>query len=119
MDVVFGLCVIFKYGIGIDFIDIEVVKVCGIVVKVVVGVNVLVVVEYIWVFIMVCVKSVVGLDQCMCEGYWDKFIYKSLELCGCMLGLVGIGVIVCCVVVVVVVLEMLVLVYDLYVKDVL
>lgn len=119
MDVVVGnLQVIFKYGSGIDVIDQDVVVVCGIVVCVVVGVNVVVVVEYVWVLILVCVKFVLYFDVCMYVGYWDKVMYKLVELDGCMFGLVGLGVIGCWVVVIGLVFGMYVVVFDLYVKEV-
>lgn len=119
MDVVEYLQVILKYGSGIDVIDQDEVVVCGIVVCVVVGVNVVVVVEYVWVLLFVCVKLVLQFDICMCEGYWDKVMYKFVEFDGCMFGFVGFGVIGWCVVVIGVVFGMKVFVFDLFVKEVL
>jgi D-3-phosphoglycerate dehydrogenase len=67
--------------------------------------------------IMACAKNVVGLDQRMREGHWDKSTHKSLELRGRTLGLVGIGAIARRVAAVAAALEMPVLAYDPYAKE--
>ena len=117
MDAAPGLRVISKHGTGIDSIDTEAAKARGIVVKAAAGANAPAVAEHTWALIMACAKNVVGLDQRMREGHWDKSTHKSLELRGRTLGLVGIGAIARRVAAVAVALEMPVLAYDPYAKD--
>jgi D-3-phosphoglycerate dehydrogenase len=112
MDAAPGLRVISKHGTGIDSIDTEAAKARGIVVKAAAGANAPAVAEHTWALIMACAKNVVGLDQRMREGHWDKSTHKSLELRGRTLGLVGIGAIARRVAAVAAALEMPVLAYD-------
>ena len=91
IDVCSGLLVISKHGTGIDTIDISYAKSKGIAVVAAAGANAPAVAEHTWALIFACAKNVVGLDQRMHAGHWDKATHKSLELKGRTLGLVGLG----------------------------
>jgi D-3-phosphoglycerate dehydrogenase len=85
------LRVISKHGTGIDTIDVQAAKECGVQVKAAVGANAAAVAEHTWALIFACAKEIVSLDQRMHAGHWDKATHKSLELKGRTLGLVGLG----------------------------
>jgi D-3-phosphoglycerate dehydrogenase len=85
------LRVISKHGTGIDTIDVAAAKAHGIAVKAASGANAAAVAEHTWALILACAKNVVGLDERMHAGHWDKATHKSMELKGRTLGLVGLG----------------------------
>ncbi|MCI1004395.1 hydroxyacid dehydrogenase [Herbaspirillum sp. C7C8] len=114
MDAAPGLRVISKHGTGIDSIDSQAAQQRGIAVKAAAGANAPAVAEHTWALIMACAKNVVGLDQRMREGHWDKSTHKSVELRGRTLGLVGLGAIGRRVAAVAAALEMPVLAHDPY-----
>ena len=63
----------------------------GIQVVAAVGVNAAAVAEQALALLLACAKSVVGLDERMRAGHWDKSTHKSLELNGKTIGLIGLG----------------------------
>ncbi|MBO9331822.1 3-phosphoglycerate dehydrogenase [Achromobacter xylosoxidans] len=86
-----ALRVISKHGSGTDTIDKAAAAQRGIEVVAAVGVNAAAVAEQALALLLACAKSVVGLDQRMRAGHWDKSTHKSLELGGKTIGLVGLG----------------------------
>ena len=91
MDVAPALRVISKHGSGTDTIDRATAAQRGIQVVAAVGVNAAAVAEQALALLLACAKSVVGLDQRMRAGHWDKSTHKSLELGGKTIGLIGLG----------------------------
>lgn len=91
MDAAPALRVISKHGSGTDTIDKAAAAQRGIEVVAAVGVNAAAVAEQALALLLACAKSVVGLDQRMRAGHWDKSTHKSLELGGKTIGLVGLG----------------------------
>ncbi len=91
MDAAPALRVISKHGSGTDTIDKTAAAQRGIEVVAAVGVNAAAVAEQALALLLACAKSVVGLDQRMRAGHWDKSTHKSLELGGKTIGLVGLG----------------------------
>lgn len=91
MDAAPALRVISKHGSGTDTIDKVAAAQRGIEVVAAVGVNAASVAEQALALLLACAKSVVGLDQRMRAGHWDKSTHKSLELGGKTIGLVGLG----------------------------
>lgn len=85
------LRVISKHGTGVDTIDGEAAKACGIAVRAAVGVNANAVAEHTWALILACAKDITTLDRRMHAGHWDKATHKSFELHGKTLGVVGLG----------------------------
>ncbi|MGS1107746.1 NAD(P)-dependent oxidoreductase [Achromobacter anxifer] len=91
MDAAPALRVISKHGSGTDTIDKAAAAQRGIQVVAAVGVNAAAVAEQALALLLACAKSVVGLDQRMRAGHWDKSTHKSLELGGKTIGLIGLG----------------------------
>nr|WP_255468991.1 NAD(P)-dependent oxidoreductase [Achromobacter sp. UMC46] len=91
MDAAPALRVISKHGSGTDTIDKTAAAERGIQVVAAVGVNAAAVAEQALALLLACAKSVVGLDERMRAGYWDKSTHKSLELGGKTIGLIGLG----------------------------
>ncbi|WP_373979382.1 3-phosphoglycerate dehydrogenase [Achromobacter sp. JD417] len=91
MDAAPALRVISKHGSGTDTIDKTAAAQRGIQVVAAVGVNAAAVAEQALALMLACAKSVVGLDERMRAGHWDKSTHKSLELGGKTIGLVGLG----------------------------
>ncbi|HEY9270436.1 NAD(P)-dependent oxidoreductase [Achromobacter sp.] len=91
MDAAPALRVISKHGSGTDTIDKAAAAQRGIQVVAAVGVNAAAVAEQALALLLACAKSVVGLDQRMRAGHWDKSTHKSLELGGQTIGLIGLG----------------------------
>jgi D-3-phosphoglycerate dehydrogenase / 2-oxoglutarate reductase len=91
MDAAPSLRVISKHGSGTDTIDKEAAKARGIEVRAAAGANAAAVAEHALALLMACAKSVVALDKRMHAGHWDKATHKSLELSGRTIGLVGLG----------------------------
>ncbi|CAB3832528.1 Hydroxypyruvate reductase [Achromobacter anxifer] len=91
MDAAPALRVISKHGSGTDTIDKAAAAQRGIRVEAAVGVNAAAVAEQALTLLLACAKSLVGLDQRMRAGHWDKATHKSLELGGKTIGLIGLG----------------------------
>ena len=91
MDAAPALRVISKHGSGTDTIDKAAAKARGIEVVAAAGANAAAVAEQALALMLACAKSVVSLDARMHGGHWDKATHKSLELGGRTLGLVGLG----------------------------
>ncbi len=91
MDAAPALKVISKHGSGTDTIDKPAAKERGIEVTAAVGANAAAVAEQALALLLGCAKSVVSLDKRMHEGFWDKATHKSVELRGRSIGLIGLG----------------------------
>jgi len=91
MDAAPSLKVVSKHGSGTDTIDKAAAEARGIAVVAAVGANAAAVAEQSMALMLACAKSVVALDARMHAGHWDKATHKSLELGGRTLGLVGLG----------------------------
>lgn len=91
MDAAPALKVISKHGSGTDTIDKVAAKARGIEVVAAVGANAAAVAEQALALMLACAKSVVQLDKRMHAGHWDKATHKSLELNGRTVGLIGLG----------------------------
>lgn len=85
-------------GIGVDNIDVEVVIECGILVVNVLIVNLMLVIEYIFVLLLVLMCNVFVVDCLMKVEQWDCKSFLGLELYGKMFGFIGCGQIGQCVV---------------------
>ena len=91
MDAAPSLKVISKHGSGTDTIDKDAASARGIAVVAAAGANAAAVAEQAIALLLACAKSVVALDARMHAGHWDKATHKSIELAGKTLGLVGLG----------------------------
>ncbi|ARP84522.1 3-phosphoglycerate dehydrogenase [Bordetella genomosp. 8] len=91
MDAAPSLKVISKHGSGTDTIDKAAAQARGIAVLAAAGANAAAVAEQSAALLLACAKSVVLLDGRMREGHWDKSTHKSVELAGKTLGLIGLG----------------------------
>ena len=91
MDAAPSLKVISKHGSGTDTIDKAAAKTRGIEVMAAVGANAAAVAEQAMALLLACAKSVVKLNERMHAGHWDKATHKSVELCGRTVGVVGLG----------------------------
>ena len=91
MDAAPSLRVISKHGSGTDTIDKEAARERGIEVRAAVGANAAAVAEQAMALLLACAKSVVQLNARMHAGHWDKATHKSIELNGRTIGLVGLG----------------------------
>jgi len=91
MDAAPSLKVISKHGSGTDTIDKSAARARGIEVTAAVGANAAAVAEQAMALLLACAKSVVKLNQRMHAGHWDKATHKSVELCGRTVGVVGLG----------------------------
>ncbi|MEJ5989311.1 NAD(P)-dependent oxidoreductase [Ramlibacter sp. PS3R-8] len=91
MDAAPSLKVISKHGSGIDTIDKVAAAARGIEVKAAVGANAAAVAEQAMALLLACAKSVVKLNDRMHHGHWDKATHKSVELAGRTVGVVGLG----------------------------
>lgn len=91
MDAAPALRVISKHGSGTDTIDKGAAAERGVQVVAAVGVNAAAVAEQALALLLACAKSVIGLDGRMRSGHWDKSSHKSLELGGKTIGLIGLG----------------------------
>jgi len=113
-----SLRVISKHGSGTDTIDKEAALARGIEVRAAAGVNAAAVAEQAMALLLACAKSVVQLDRRMRAGHWDKATHRSLELNGRTLGLVGLGAIGVRFARMAAAMDMRVIGYDPYAKDV-
>lgn len=86
-----SLRVISKHGSGTDTIDKAAAAPRGIQVVAAAGANAAAVAEHAMALLLACAKSVVGLNERMHAGHWDKATHQSVELEGRTLGLVGLG----------------------------
>jgi D-3-phosphoglycerate dehydrogenase len=91
MDAAPSLKVISKHGSGTDTIDKIAAEERGIRVVAAIGANAAAVAEQALALLLACAKSVVGLDQRMHAGHWDKATHKSIELEGRTVGVIGLG----------------------------
>ena len=86
-----SLRVISKHGSGTDTIDRDAARARGVEVRAAAGANADAVAEHALALMLACAKSVPQLDARMRAGHWDKATQKSLELNGRTVGLVGLG----------------------------
>ena len=86
-----SLRVISKHGSGTDTIDKDAARSRGVEVKAASGANAAAVAEQALALLLACAKSVPLLDGRMHAGHWDKATHKSIELRGRTIGLVGLG----------------------------
>lgn len=91
MDAAPSLKVVSKHGSGTDTIDKTAAQARGIEVVAAAGANAAAVAEQALALMLACAKSVVTLDARMRAGHWDKATHKSLELGGRTVGVVGLG----------------------------
>lgn len=91
MDAAPKLKVISKHGSGTDTIDKCAAASRGIEVKAAIGANAAAVAEQALAMLLACAKSVMHLNERMHAGHWDKATHKSLELGGRTVGLIGLG----------------------------
>lgn len=91
MDAAPALRVISKHGSGTDTIDKPAAAARKIQVTAAVGANAAAVAEQALALTLACAKSVVKLNERMHSGHWDKATHKSVELNGRTIGLVGLG----------------------------
>ena len=112
-----SLRVISKHGSGTDTIDKIAAAARGVEVRAAVGANAAAVAEQALALMLACAKSIPTLDARMHAGHWDKATHKSLELHGRTVGLVGLGAIGLRFARMAAALEMKVLGFDPYAKD--
>jgi D-3-phosphoglycerate dehydrogenase / 2-oxoglutarate reductase len=86
-----SLRVVSKHGSGTDTIDKDAARARGVEVRAAAGANADAVAEHALALMLACAKSVPQLDARMRAGHWDKATHKSLELNGRTVGLVGLG----------------------------
>jgi len=91
MEAAPSLRVISKHGSGTDTIDKVAAQARGIKVVAAVGANAAAVAEQALALLLACAKSVVTLNERMHAGHWDKATHKSVELEGRTVGVVGLG----------------------------
>jgi len=91
MDAAPNLRVISKHGSGTDSIDKSGAKERGIEVKAAIGANAAAVAEHALALMLACAKSTIYLNERMHAGYWDKATFKTWELNGKTVGIIGLG----------------------------
>lgn len=91
MDAAPALRVISKHGSGTDTIDKVAAHARKVEVRAAVGANAAAVAEQALALLLACAKSVPALNARMHAGHWDKATHKSVELAGRTIGLVGLG----------------------------
>ncbi|WP_370627829.1 NAD(P)-dependent oxidoreductase [Acidovorax sp. sif0715] len=91
MDAAPSLKVISKHGSGTDTIDKAAALDRGIMVRAAVGANAAAVAEQALALLLACAKSVPHLNNRMHAGQWDKATFKTQELGGRTVGLIGLG----------------------------
>ena len=91
MDAAPSLRVISKHGSGTDTIDKDAAAARNITVRAAVGANAAAVAEHAAALLLACAKSVVEMNVRMHAGHWDKATHKSVELAGRTIGLIGLG----------------------------
>ena len=91
MDAAPNLRVISKHGTGTDSIDKLGAKERGIEVKAAIGANAAAVAEHALALMLACAKSTIHLHERMHAGHWDKATFKTMELNGKTIGIIGLG----------------------------
>ena len=91
MDAAPALRVISKHGSGTDTIDKVAAQARKIEVRAAAGANAAAVAEHALALLLACAKSVPKMNARMHAGFWDKATQKSVELGGRTIGLVGLG----------------------------
>lgn len=91
MDAAPNLRVISKHGSGTDSIDQLGAKERGIEVKAAIGANAAAVAEHALALMLACAKSTIHLNERMHAGHWDKATFKTMELNGKTIGIIGLG----------------------------
>jgi D-3-phosphoglycerate dehydrogenase len=91
MDAAPELKVISKHGSGTDTIDKQAASARGIQVVAAAGANAAAVAEHALASLLACAKSTIHLNERMHSGHWDKATFKTLELNGKTIGLIGLG----------------------------
>lgn len=91
MDAAPNLKVISKHGSGTDTIDKAAAGERNIKVVAAAGANAAAVAEQAVALMLTCAKSVVTLNERMHAGHWDKATHKSIELEGRTVGVIGLG----------------------------
>lgn len=91
MDAAPALKVISKHGSGTDTIDKQAASQRGIKVVAAAGANAAAVAEHALASLLVCAKSTIHLNERMHAGHWDKATFKTMELNGKTIGLIGLG----------------------------
>lgn len=86
-----SLRVVAKHGSGTDTIDKVAAEALGIKVVAAIGVNAASVAEHSLALLLACAKSVPLLNSRVHNGHWDKATHKNLELRGRTVGLIGLG----------------------------
>ncbi len=86
-----SLHVISKHGSGTDTIDREAARARGVEVRAAAGANADAVAEHALALMLACAKAVPQLDARLRAGHWDKATHKSVELNGRTVALVGLG----------------------------
>lgn len=112
-----ALRVISKHGSGTDTIDKEAARKRGIEVVAAHGVNAAAVAEHTMALLLACAKAVPHLNARVHSGHWDKAVHKNLELGGLTIGLVGLGAIGLRVARIAAAMDMKVIGFDPYAKD--
>lgn len=91
MDAAPALKVISKHGSGTDTIDKNAAQERGIKVVAAIGANAAAVAEHALASLLTCAKSTIYLNERMHAGHWDKATFKTVELNGKTIGLIGLG----------------------------
>lgn len=91
MDAAPALKVISKHGSGTDTIDKVAAQQRGIKVVAAIGANAAAVAEHALASLLACAKSTIYLNSRMHQGHWDKATFKTTELNGKTIGLIGLG----------------------------
>lgn len=91
MDSAPSLKVISKHGSGTDTIDKAAAQQRGIEVVAAAGANAAAVAEHALSLLLACAKATVHLNDRMHSGHWDKATFKTFELNGKTIGLIGLG----------------------------
>jgi D-3-phosphoglycerate dehydrogenase / 2-oxoglutarate reductase len=112
-----SLRVVSKHGSGTDTIDQQAARSRGVEVRAASGANAAAVAEHALALLLACAKSVPQLDARMRAGHWDKATHKSFELSGRTIGLVGLGAIGLRVARMAAAIEMRVIGFDPFAKD--
>lgn len=91
MDAAPALRVISKHGSGTDTIDKVAAQARNVQVRAAVGANAAAVAEQALALLLACAKSVPKMNARTHAGFWDKATHKSVELAGRTIGLIGLG----------------------------
>lgn len=86
-----GLQVIGRAGVGLDNVDIEAATKKGIVVMNAPGGNTVSTAEHTMAMMMALSRNIPQADASLKKGEWDSKRFKGVELCGKVLGIIGLG----------------------------